>query len=600
MKKFFISLCLALTCASSYAVPALPRWKTVTQPDGTVLQVKLVGDELLHYYVTADNLPLVENDGAFYYAHINDGRLRASDILAHETPLRTSEEVAQVADFQLKQTAVRQARAKAREALPTRVGEATGSYTGSKKGLVILVQFSDLDFAIEDAQTAFNRQANEEGYTDNGAVGSVHDYFYDQSYGKFDLTFDVVGPYTAPKNVKYYGTNSNGSDQWSRIVELVKFACNSANDEVNFADYDWDGDGEVDQVFIIYAGYAESSGAESWRIWPHESQLYYNAFYVDGVRVNTYACSAELTGTEGTDMDGIGTMCHEFCHCLGLPDFYDTTDNSSGTTGNYGMGYFSLMCWGPYNGDGKIPASFTGYERNFCGWLDYRELTAPCKVSALKPIADGGDVYRITNPANENEYYLLENRNGNVGWDRGFYTNNSGQIVNGMMVTHVTYVKNRWTSNTVNTTGKGYQCMTILHADNSDATTMEYEGVTYLDGNEIFNDLYPYRVSIAKNVNSISDTSTPVDTLNTPNTDGQYLMHTNVSAITRKSRNVSFKFEGGNDEWEDVAAGIQTASISAADDADDRIYTLDGRLAGRNLQELPKGVYVTRGKKIVK
>ena len=179
------------------------------------------------------------------------------------------------------------------------------------------------------------------------------------------------------------------------------------------------------------------------------------------------------------------------------------------------------MSAGCYNRDERIPAAFTGYERVFCGWTDYRELTAPCRVTGLKPIAADGEVYKITNPGNRNEYYLLENRNGNTGWDRGFYPNNVGVRPAGLLITHVTYNANRWYSNTVNATGQAYQCMTVFHADNSDETTVNYDGVDYLDANEICNDLYPYRKGV-KNTNSLSDTSIPVDTLYTGNTDGSH------------------------------------------------------------------------------
>jgi len=258
---------------------------------------------------------------------------------------------------------------------------------------------------------------------------------------------------------------------------------------------------------------------------------------------------------------------------------------------------WDLMSAGCYNGDERIPAAFTGYERVFCGWTDYRELTAPCRVTGLKPIAADGEVYKITNPGNRNEYYLLENRNGNTGWDRGFYPNNVGVRPAGLLITHVTYIANRWYSNTVNATGQAYQCMTVFHADNSDETTVNYDGVDYLDANEICNDLYPYRKGV-KNTNSLSDTSIPVDTLYTRNTDGSYLMHTSVTNIQKRGIYVDFRFMGGTAEWEEVVAGI--TETTADEQKVDEIYTVSGVAVGKDPTQLPKGLYITKGKKYLR
>lgn len=236
------------------------------------------------------------------------------------------------------------------------------------------MSFDDLDFQGEEPQAIWSDIANKDHYTNElGDMGSVHDYFLAQSRGLFDLSFDVVGPYKAPKSVTYYGENdSRGKDQHSRIIELLKFACELADKEVNFKDYDWDGDGEVDQVFMLYAGRGEASGGESYTIWPHESNIgkWPERYCLDDVIINTYACGEELDYYK--NHKGIGTFCHEFSHCLGLPDFYDTN-----YTNTYSMGSWDVICGGC---NGWVPASYLGYERNFCGWLEYKELTAPCKA----------------------------------------------------------------------------------------------------------------------------------------------------------------------------------------------------------------------------
>lgn len=597
MRTILTTVLLTLFVTASFGVPAKRGWQTYRQKDGTTIQLQLTGDEYLHYFVTSDGLPVMPDDsGNYFYAHVSKGELTPTGILAHEADIRTTAEREQLATFDMQSASLRKVREASLLRLPRKVGERNGDYIGSKKGLVILVSFKDLDFVNEDSRQIFDEMANQVGYKKYGAIGSVHDYFYDQSYGQFDLTFDVVGPYKAPQNMGYYGENYRGYDRGDRVRELIRFAMRSAENDVDYKDYDWDDDGLVDQVYVIYAGYSESSGAPSNTIWPHESMLG-TALRLDNVYLNTYACSSELQGSEGQDIAGIGTMCHEFSHCLGLPDFYDTSNNVEDAKQQYGMNMWDLMSAGCYNGNECIPAAFTGYERVFCGWTSYRELTAPCRVTGLKPISADGEVYRITNPGNRNEYYLLENRNGNTGWDRGFYPNDMGARPAGLLITHVTYVASRWTSNTVNATGSGYQCMTPFHADNSDGTTVNYNGVDYLDASNISNDLYPYRSGI-KNNNTLSDTSIPVDTLNTRNSDGSFLMHTSVTNIQKRGTLVDFRFMRGTEEWADVAAGI--TETLADDQKTEEIYTVSGMAVGKDLEQLPKGLYIMKGRKYLK
>ena len=59
---------------------------------------------------------------------------------------------------------------------------------------------------------------------------------------------------------------------------------------------------------------------EEWEL--SDPTNYGRSVKLDGVTVDTYACGSELMGISGKTLDGIGTMCHEYSHCLGLPDFY--------------------------------------------------------------------------------------------------------------------------------------------------------------------------------------------------------------------------------------------------------------------------------------
>ena len=303
MKKILlIALILLLAVGSMYAVPAKRGiWKTLTLKDGSRVEAMLKGDEFVNYYQTNDGRAFQEIDGG-----------------------------AQIVDLQsLSLEHQKRAKARNQERVRRRIGTAAeGGYHGQKKGLVILVEFTDVKFTYDKA--TFTDYFNKVGYSDYGMHGSVHDYFYEQSYSSFDLEFDVVGPITAGHNAYYYSLETR------RVCTLVNDLCKAVDSEVDFSTYDWDDDGEVDQVYVIYAGWGAAQGA-SGTIWPHESSVQYadgGAYTTDdGVTVNTYGISCELMGNSGAQIDGIGTSCHEFSHCLGLPDFYDTRDNGN----NFGM-----------------------------------------------------------------------------------------------------------------------------------------------------------------------------------------------------------------------------------------------------------------------
>ena len=579
MRKTFLIAFFAVLAAAAWATPALKAWRTHTQSDGTQLTLMLCGDENFHYFITTDGHAVVRDEAGYCYASTKGQEMRSSGILAHEPQLRTAEEKAALSMLGSDdQPSIRRIAANSQAQGGQRRFGTPQTYTGSKRGLVLLVCFDDLDFTIDEPKATITDMLNTEGYTNSlGARGSVHDYFSHMSNGVFDLTFDVVVPYKAPKSCTYYGENdSKGHDQHSRVVELLKFALEAADEEVDYRDYDWDGDGKVDQVYMLYAGQGEAGGGEAWTIWPHESQIgtYPFSYRLDGIILNTYACGEELDYSG--KLSGLGTFCHEFSHCLGLPDFYDTA-----TSELHGMGSFDVMCNGCYNNNGWLPAAYTAYERNFCGWLDYKVLTDPCKVSKMLPLESGGDAYIIYNPGFSDEYYILEQRNKNVRWDRGLQSR-------GLLIYHVNYLKSRWTNNTVNATGYDNQCMVVVPADNT---------LSIYDED---NDLYPYTSSLPiRTYNMLSDDTEPADILYNKNTDGTKLLHIKLSNIkyTNSSKSVSFTFNDGTTEYgvdgiDNIFRGNRQTPAG--------IYTANGILVkttdNPQQEQLPKGLYIVKPK----
>lgn len=570
MKHLLSFAAAALLSVSALAIPAKRVTRTVTQPDGKQLTIRLVGDETLHFYQTLDGIPLVRlADGSFTYASLEGNALVSAKTLAHEAADRSAEETALLAqNSQLLsrlsalhkerlslRNASREKRLAARKA--NRMKRATAETQNNvKRGLVILVNFTDVKMYSANTRDVFDDMFNKVGYTGNGNSGSVHDYFYDQSYGKCNIQFDVVGPVTVSQKLSYYGGNdSSGNDK--NPAQMVYEACKLVDDQVNFKDYDWDGDGEVDQVFVICAGQSEVYEENpEYCIWPHEwliSEGGYN-LTLDGVKIDTYGCSTELYGTSTTRMDGIGTACHEFSHCMGLPDLYDVD-----YSGGFGMDSWSLMDYGSYGNDGFGPTGYTAYERWVSGWLEPTELTQPVSITDMPSLAKEPVAYIVYNGANRNEYYILENRQQD-----GWFEYDEGR---GLMITHVDYDSRVWDNNGVNDSPNHQRC-TIFAADN------DYSNET------LYGDLYPY----GKN-NALTNTSKPSASLFNANTDGKKLMNKPITDISVTADSlVQFSFMGGTQlaapaplAVSDVDTTSFTAHWQAADGATD--YELEVRQA---------------------
>lgn len=544
-KRFLTLAAMFMLAASAFAVPAKRVKRQVQQPDGSVLTVMLRGDENFHYTSTEDGQPLVQRaDGAYCYATLDsNGKLTASAQVAHDVESRGAAELSflnyytaesqKVRSLGMERAKQRNARRMARLAnrgvvdasgKPVRrvMAGATGGegigVTGKRKGLVILVNFKDKKMQSKHTQAEWNDYFNKVGYNKYGNNGSVHDYFYAQSYGKLDLEFDVIGPVTVSKNMASYGANDaqgNDIDPAGMIKEACELAY--AKEKMDMSQYDWDGDGAVDQVYVIYAGYGEAAGGDANTIWPHEWDIQGGGYslVLGGQRIRTYACSSELNGGSGTYISGIGTACHEFSHCMGIPDFYDTAGG-----GCFGMDAWDLMDYGSYGGDGYEPTGYNTYEKWVSGWIEPTILTAPCYIKNMKPLSDAPEACVVFNEANKNEYYIFENRQLK-GTDVALPNH-------GMLVIHVDYDQKVWFDNEVNNTSN-HQRFTVVPADNK------------LTSETVTGDTYPGTTKSTE----LTDTSKPAATLFYANSDGRKFLGKPVTEITEKDGLISFTFMGG-------------------------------------------------------
>ena len=390
------------------AVNAYPFPVSLKLPDGTSLAVRIYGDEHFSYRTTADGHFIAKGaDGFYYYADWGpNGVLRPGELRAHDASARSAAEQMALAMRSKSVPPSVCTNWQNRRMRLSRSGEIRTQngfpVQGSPKSLVLLVSFSDVKFQIPAAD--FDDMLNTPGYAGNGATGSARDYYSDNSNGLFTPRFVVFGPVQLPRNMAYYGQDE-GSRHDIHAQDMVIDACRAADQAgLDFTQFDADGDGVIDNIFIYYAGYNEAEFGPEESIWPHRSYVQGNIMF-DGLRLNNYACSSELKGNSGQQMAAIGTLCHEFAHVLGLPDLYDTNGDTDGKS--WGVYNYSLMCSGNYNNESRTPPSLSVVERSMIGWLEPTELTAKGNYS-LRPLSNNEAYYYTTDA--EGEIFMLENR----------------------------------------------------------------------------------------------------------------------------------------------------------------------------------------------
>lgn len=486
-KIAFILFAAAIFLPHDYciAVPATKKEFSLFQPDGSSFRARLRGDEFMKILTTADGCTVkMDGDGWYRYAwYESDGTLTLSDWKVGQQAPSDIIIKSKAIPYETLSSAAAAKRASAgrpeRESILLRTMAARGVTTKSgetaeqKHGIVILAQFQDLKFRDGHTKSTFEKMLTEPGYSTDGATGSAMDYFNDQFDGYYSFSFDVSDIVTVSQNFSYYGSNDrDGSDR--RAFELISEACSLADRQTDFSKYDDDGNGEVDNVFVFFAGGDEADGAGEDHIWSHAWYLADGAgvnLVLDGVKINRYACTSELRRTDGDGyaLAGIGTFCHEFSHTLGLSDYYDTDYEGSGGQSVALWSHTSLMDGGNYNNSGHTPPNLNAPERDEIGIFEPVMLTAG--THTLEPVDINGTYYKMA-ADNEDEYFLFECRAAK-GWDE--YIGGSG-----LLIYHIdksdrdggystAYGRNftaadRWTYNEVNCNPE-YLCADLIEAN---------------------------------------------------------------------------------------------------------------------------------------
>ena len=447
MKRYIWIMICAVAAVAAYAVPAKRGWQTMTQSDGSTIELQLIGDEHFHYWVNCDGQEVRLNTKGMYEV--------VGDVL---TPARAPKRSKMQVRKQRQEFGVRPNLA--------------------PKGIVILVNFDDVDMKADHTRQVFDELFNSENCMVNVYDGkqypSAAEYFKAQSNGAYHPQFDVFGPVTLSKEAAFYGENDDdGNDMYPS--DAVIEACHLVKEqypELNFADYDSDLDDYVDFIYVIYAGRGEADGGGANTIWPHnweiaptvipyscdEEDCWYDPdgdrlsccyteedIVIDGKILNSYAMSAELSGHK---LCGIGTLCHEFSHVLGLPDFYDTeyeTNYSRRLTPNE----WNIMDGGSYNGDGHCPPNYDVWEKYFMGWIVPENLgDNPASLTLFANGTDGYEAYQINASGkqqastHEGLNYYIEHRR-QIGWDEYL-------PAEGMLIWKVDYSEEAWVNNVPN------------------------------------------------------------------------------------------------------------------------------------------------------
>ena len=617
-KKLLFGLLFAAMTAG--AVKMKPGINIIKQADGTTITVRAYGDEDLSYFLASDGTLLYQEGTNFYIAGVKaDGTLYSTGVLAHEPSMRTIKEISAIKAQNAKafyNSMETQAKANKVRREPMTPDNSLLPSLGKHKIPVILVEFSDVEFSVENPKATFDKYLNgkelfnKETDPEMGQnYASVAKYFKDMSFGKFEPEFEVFGPVHLGKPLATYGA---GYSSQENMGLLLTDACTAVDDEVDFTQYDSNDDGNIDLIYIIYAGFSQSIAGNSTDCIHPKSGYLSLAKSFDGMDVKRYGVNNELNGTpadqaNGPIINGIGLFCHEFSHCMGLPDLYPKSGSIAEACINQNMDYWSLMDAGEYTANGYRPTAYTAWERERLGWMEIGTLTGPSNVE-LKSLDEGGAAFRIYNDKDEtgHEYYIVENVQNN-GWNKNLFGN-------GLMVTHVDYLSSQFSLGgcKVNNT-EGHPRMHVMAADGMFVpeyflgSTIEDSYITFLKehnadlvakyGGQVFS-IDDYKAEAAgdlfpgtSNATSLTDDSQPMkawtyngETMGKPITD--------ITNDTEKGI-VSFKFMGGGEPVD----GINEVTVNKTTDS--RVYSISGTYMGNDINSLPKGIYIRNGKKVI-
>lgn len=460
-------------------------------------------------------------------------------------------------------------------------------HTGTITIPVVLVNFKDVKFKINKPKEAFDQLFNSDSLANLGNgnrlnYGSVAKYFREMSDSAFTPKFKVYGPVTVDQPETHYGgkheNDNNDENPWQLVKDALKLVEGQVKDDIK--SFCSDGN-TIDCVYIVYAGLGQNDGGDGTTVWANCSTT--DGATLGGKEVRWYTMSGELSPVKIKDstipvVNGLGVICHEFSHSLGLPDMYPT--DTLAYLDNQEMEYWDLMDGGEYTYNGFCPTAYTAFEKEQMEWqVDMVTLDSDASVTMTTSTEQGGTAYKIVNPQNDKEYLMLEYIQ-RKGWNKHLFGN-------GLLVYHVCLPSETLYSGTHLNNAPGYPGMAVVPADGACLSS-------YLKANE--NDYVNSHKGdlFGQNVTELSDTNKQ------PNFCWYNAAKTEKLNTNKAIKNI--KYDNGEltfDYVNDVASGILPV-WGDKQATDGRVYSINGAYLGDDITKLPHGIYIVNGQKIVK
>lgn len=470
-------------------------------------------------------------------------------------------------------------------------------HTGTITIPVVLVNFQDAKFKINKPKEAFEQLFNSDTQADLGNgnrlnYGSVAKYFRDMSNGAFTPKFKVYGPVTVDHPETYYGgkheNDNNDENPWQLVKDALKLVEGQVKED-DIKSFCSDGN-TIDCVYIVYAGLGQNDGGDGTTVWANCSTT--GGATLGGKEVRWYTMSGELSPVKIKDstipvVNGLGVICHEFSHSLGLPDMYPTA--KSAYLNNQEMEYWDLMDGGEYTHAGFCPTAYTAFEKEQMGWhVDIKPLDSDASVTMTTSTEQGGTAYKIVNPQYDKEYLMLEYIQLE-GWNKYLFGN-------GLLVYHVCLPSETLDLGTRLNNKPGYPGMAVVPADGACLSSPSYIKANEKDYiNSHYGDLFPGTGNLqGQNVTELSDTNKQ------PNFCWYNAAKTEKLNTNKAIKNI--KYDNGVltfDYVNDVASGILPV-WGDKQATDGRVYSINGAYLGDDITKLPHGIYIVNGQKIVK
>ena len=320
--------------------------------------------------------------------------------------------------------------------------------------------------------------------------GSMRDFFLEDSYGSYWVQGSVFGWFTQP---------TYNPDMW-----FTDFFA-AADPYIDYSQYDRDGDGYVDALWIFHAGPGQEETHDPNQIW---SYAVWGLDYMtdDGVIIDRYACNPE-EHSNGSIIS-IRIPAHEGTHVLGIPDLYDydskldtVTYYTPNDANDHPVNDWCVMGYAGYNimsyGTRQDPGHHCAWTKTQLGFVTPEVLSQSKHRIEIPEVETNPVVYKIVRPGNPYEYFLLENRNtmSSAKFDHldsdfsaywHWFTQGQNQKDPGLLILHVD-------DGISDNDGRPYWAHYMVAVEDAG-----YDPATPWDGvNEFSNEWYPYEMQIS-------------------------------------------------------------------------------------------------------